>query len=146
MSAMHTGPSILITGGAGFIGRRLTHYLVNRGARVIVADLQLDQRKAELAPFADVVEYVEGDVKDEKCLFSLVKDRSCVVHLAAGASFLMYEERPVYETVNVMHGFLNVLEAVRFYKVSKLVYASTSAVYEGNTTPYHEGMDLRPAF
>ena len=83
-------------------------------------------------------------MKNQETVLKAVQDKDVVVHLAAGSSFLMYEKRPTYETVNVIHSFLNILEAVRKYGVGRLVYASTSAVYEGNDPPYHEDMALRP--
>ncbi len=67
-----------------------------------------------------------------------------MVHLAAGASFLMYEEAPLQQTSGTIDGFHTLLEALRVNDVETLVYASTSAVYEGNDLPYNEGMALSP--
>ncbi len=135
---------VLITGGAGFIGRRSAELLAERGFAVTILDSRIAARESLLEGLRPEVHRIEGDIKDAQLVLDSMTHQDAVVHLAAGSSFLMYEERPVLETVNVFHGFLNVLEAVRRCNVSKLVYASTSAVYEGNPLPYHEDMALVP--
>lgn len=135
---------VLITGGAGFIGRRSAEVLTNFGFDVTILDINIEKRKAILEKLGDRVKYIEGDVKNKELVFSSIKNKDVVIHLAAGSSFLMYEQSPVYETVNVIHGFLNVLEAVKHYNIKKLIYTSSSAVYEGNPLPYREDMVLCP--
>lgn len=141
---MNQPKRILITGGAGFIGARLASVLRERGADVTIFDIHLEKKRSVLETLCSQINCIEGDVKDKEAIFDSVEGKDIVVHLAAGASFLMYEENPLYETANVMEGFLNVLEAVKQFKIEKLVYASSSAVYEGNSLPYRETMDIHP--
>lgn len=141
---MHKPVRVLITGGAGFIGRRLARLLAERELEVTVLDSRISERRNLLDALGCKVNWVEADARDTQLVLDSVNHQDAVVHLAAGSSFLMYEERPVLETINVLHGFLNVLEAVRRCNIGRLVYASTSAVYEGNSLPYHESMALFP--
>ena len=110
---------ILVTGAAGFIGRRLIAKRLNSNL-------------------------VVGNVLDYNTILKLVKKTGSVIHLAAGSSFIMYEENPQTETCNTVIGFLNILEAMKESSVNKIVYASTSAVYEGNKSPWSENMILNP--
>jgi nucleoside-diphosphate-sugar epimerase len=135
---------VLITGGAGFIGRRLARLFLDRGVGVCVFDTEATLAGAPPADLPPDVERTAGDTKDREAVFQAVGAVDAVVHLAAGSSFLQYEVDPINETVNVVHGFLNVLEAVKQHRVSRFVYASTSAVYEGNAVPYREDMRLTP--
>ncbi|MFE2753437.1 NAD-dependent epimerase/dehydratase family protein [Actinosynnema sp. NPDC059335] len=141
MSAKH----VLVTGGAGFIGRNMIRRMVQDGYEIT----SLDNYKIGGKDFlpADVqqsVNWLEGDSRDYRLVAEAVKGKDAVIHLAAPSSFLMYEEDPVDGAHVTTHGFLNVLEAVRRNDVEKLVYASTSAVYEGNPVPYVEGMEINP--
>jgi UDP-glucose 4-epimerase len=56
----------------------------------------------------------------------------------------MYERDPVQETTGATVGFHTVIDAAVHADVPRIVYASTSAVYEGNEVPYRETMGLRP--
>ena len=137
---MSEQPAILVTGGAGFIGRRVVLRLAQLGLRVTVLDRRED---IALDGLSNDVLFCSSDLRDRVVIKDLLCEHGTVIHLAAASSFLMYERRPVVETVNVVESFLNVLEAAR-ETGSTVVYASTSAVYEGNVVPYDEGMQLDP--
>lgn len=130
---------VLVTGGGGFIGRRLVDYLLQRGYTVTVLDRARDDEAARRS-----VEWVEGDTQDWQRVASAVAGKEYIVHLAAGSNFLMYEQAPLPQTTGAIAGFQNILEAAKRYQVRKIIYASTSAVYEGNPVPYSEGMPLHP--
>lgn len=140
---------VLVTGGSGFIGRILVQALLQRGYNVTILDRA---RKRDSAPSTgtsmdipmDAVRWVHSDTRDWDTLAEAIKGQDSVVHLAAGSSFLMYEEKPCSHTIGTIAGFQNVLEAARRFSVRKIVYASTSAVYEGNKLPYSESMPLKP--
>ncbi len=53
----------LVTGGGGFIGSNIVEELLNRGERVRVLDNFSTGRKANIEPFLDDIELVEGDVR-----------------------------------------------------------------------------------
>ena len=136
---------VLITGATGLIGRRVVERLVVSGWHVIGLDRSLDARMT-LLPDAirSAVQWIEGDSRDPEKLLAATVGVDAIAHLAAGASFLMYEERPLDNTAGTICGFHNVLECAVRNDVGTIVYASTSAVYEGNPLPYHESMTLRP--
>jgi nucleoside-diphosphate-sugar epimerase len=90
------------------------------------------------------VQWLEADTRDEAALNDALKGADAAIHLAAGASFLMYEEDPIRRTAAAIQGFHTLLELSRNHDVGNIVYASTSAVYEGNSLPYHEEMALKP--
>ena len=134
---------VLVTGGGGLIGRSVVRALLAREHQVTVLDDFRLSRKEEVLP-DPALRYVEGDVQDRSLVERLVREQDGVIHLASPSSFLMYEEGPLDATLVTVAGFLNILEAMRKYGVSNLVYASTSAVYEGNPVPYVESMPINP--
>jgi nucleoside-diphosphate-sugar epimerase len=136
---------VLVTGGGGFIGRSLLRQLVAAGYRTTVLDnFQIGSERHIPADVRDEVEWVQGDSRDRRLIGDLIDGKDAIIHLAAPSSFLMYEEDPTGGTMVTIEGFLNILEGMRETGVSNLVYASTSAVYEGNPLPYREDMTIAP--
>lgn len=126
---------VLITGGAGFIGRRLAVRLTQDGWRVRVVDNLLAQVHGPDADFPALLardcECVRGDVCDPAIMRAVSGDIDAVVHLAAetGTAQSMYEMRR-YAEVNVV-GLATVLEAVmpQASRLRRVLLASTRAVY-----------------
>lgn len=140
-----TSKKILVTGGGGFIGRNMIRGLLAAGYTLTAVDsYRIGGREFLPDDVKTDVEWIDGDVRDYALVERSVRGKDAVIHLAAPSSFLMYEEAPVDGASLTTQGFLNVLEAMRSHSVHKLVYASTSAVYEGNPVPYEEGMLLHP--
>ncbi len=126
---------VLVTGGAGFIGSRLTRRLLTEGCRVTVLDNfspQIHAGRAELpADLAGRVTLVRGDVSERAVLASALADQEVVVHLAAetGTGQSMYEvER--YQKVN-LGGTALLFDLLTNGKTSvrKVVTASSRAIY-----------------
>lgn len=74
--------SILVTGGAGFIGSNLVKKLIEEGFEVIVLDNLITGKKENL-PKDDRLTFIEGDILDYALLESLIKKANVVIHLAA---------------------------------------------------------------
>jgi UDP-glucuronate 4-epimerase len=143
--------TILVTGGAGFIGSHLTEKLLEYGDKVINLDNFNDfydpliKRKniirAELSPRYILV---EGDIRDKTLLnhiFTAFKIDT-VVHIAALAGVRKSIENPLeYVDVDIM-GTVNLLEQSRIHKVKKFIYASTSSVYGLNPIPFKEADNI----
>lgn len=119
----------LVTGGAGFIGSHLVEELVARGARVRILDNFSSGRWENLAPVADAVEVVEGDVTDLEAVLEASRGVEFVLHHAAIASVARSVQDPIEtQRVNV-EGTLNVLLGARQAAVKRFVFASSAAVY-----------------
>lgn len=130
--------TILITGGAGFIGSRLALALIARGHTVRVLDVlapQIHGEDPESSPLfcsiQNVVEFQRGNVCDEQAVRRALDGVECVVHLAAetGTGQSMYAIRH-YADVNV-GGTAMLLDVIAndALPVRKLVVASSRAVY-----------------
>jgi UDP-glucuronate 4-epimerase len=139
---------ILVTGTAGFIGSHLARALINEGHEVVGLDnfnayYQVSLKRARHSTLEGLAGYtgIEGDICDRSLVEGLFSSNSFdgVCHLAAQAGVRYSLENPyAYQKANI-EGFLNVLEACRHSKVSRLVYASSSSVYGGNTKlPFSE--------
>ena len=140
--------SILITGGAGFIGSHLTKRLLDRGEDLIIVDDLNDYYAPKLKKdrLADIekpgkVKFYQYDICSlEKMKGLFIKHNiSKVCHLAARAGVRASLKEPLkYVSTNV-NGTLNILECIREYPVEKFVFASSSSVYSGNEkAPFSE--------
>jgi nucleoside-diphosphate-sugar epimerase len=135
----------LVTGGAGFIGSSIVGALVARGERVRVVDDLSTGSEANLAPYRDRVEFIKGDIRDERVCTAAVQGVRFVLHQAALRSVPRSVDDPLStDEVNV-HGSLMVLQAARIAGVKRLVYASSSSVYGDNPAlPKEESMTPMP--
>src|SRR5512141_1122817 len=107
------GTSVLVTGGAGFIGSHLVDALLERGARVRVLDNLATGRRENLAGVRDRIDFVEGDIRDLEVCRQATAGVTFVFHQAALGSVPRSLEDPVTTlAVNVI-GTANVFEASR---------------------------------
>ena len=130
--------SILVTGGAGFIGSHLMDRLAALGREAVCLDsfndyYSPDRKRRNLAGAlgTGMVELVEGDICDAALCEEVFRTRSVdrVVHLAALAGVRSSIEQPLaYERVNCV-GTLNLLECARRVGVRMFVFGSSSSVY-----------------
>lgn len=134
---------ILVTGAAGFIGSHLCRRLLqDYEVKIVGVDnlndyYDVNLKKARLAQTENNKNFtfIKGDIADKDFIENLFKENKfdMVVNLAAQAGVRYSIDHPdVYIESNII-GFYNILEAVRYNKVSHLVYASSSSVYGGNT-------------
>ena len=113
---------VLVTGGAGFIGSRVVKKLCDYGVTVRVFDLS--------PRTGDGVDYYQGSILDLGHLRSAMRDVDAVMHLAAVADVKDVFEAPHYSEMVNVRGTANVLEAMRLNGLSRMVYGSTTWVYE----------------
>ena len=135
------GSSLVVTGGAGFIGSHLTEELVRRGARVTVIDSFVNGRQENLAAVADQIQLVDVDLRDPSLRALLeVLEPQVVFHLAGYTSVpdSVRDARADFEQ-NAAATFA-LLEAVRALATRpRIVFASSAAVYgEGSGAPLRE--------
>jgi dTDP-L-rhamnose 4-epimerase len=126
------GGTVLITGGAGFIGSHAAGELLAHGWRVRALDNltpQVHEGSTRPDYLNDDVELIVGDVRDEDAVRSALDGADAVLHLAArvGVGQSMYEMSE-YTSVNA-HGTSVLLQALLDQPVQRLVVASSMSVY-----------------
>jgi UDP-glucuronate 4-epimerase len=138
---MQSQKTVLVTGSAGFIGFHLSKRLCNEGYSVIgldsindYYDVQLKKSRLEILKGNKAFTFVQFDLKDKESLNALFEKYrfNYVVNLAAQAGVRYSLTNPYAYLDSNLHGFLNILEACRAYKIQHLIYASSSSVYGAN--------------
>lgn len=135
--------NVLVTGGAGFIGRHLVKTLKEKGHKVVIVDSLVNPNSvAGPAPY-----FYKADVRDRRAVADIIRKEkidSCV-HLAALISVVDSVRDPA-STIDVnVNGTASVLEACSECGVTNLVFASTGAVYgEPKQFPIREDHVLDP--
>ena len=141
--------TVLVTGGAGYIGSHTLVCLLNLGYEVVVYDNLVNSSVKALRHVEEItgkyLEFVEGDVTDSRALDDLFEKYSidAVIHFAALKAVGESSQLPLqyYET-NVF-GSLCLLKAMEKAGVNHFVYSSSATVYgEMNPSPYVETMEL----
>ena len=140
--------TVLVTGGAGFIGAAVVSSLIESGEQVVCVDNfndyyapGLKRKRIELLGKKANLKVVEIDIAETAAvneLFHSVKPKK-VIHLAAQAGIRQASIDPHSYGRTNLFGFLNVIEASAKSGVEHFVFASTSSVYGSNTTtPFSE--------
>lgn len=119
----------LITGGAGFIGSHLVRRLVAQGVVVRVVDNLSTGQLDRLEDMRGSIEFVEGDVSDDRVSDEVVKGVQYVFHQAAIPSVLRSVRDPIATNRANVTATLNLLESCRKAGVRRLVYAASSSAY-----------------
>ena len=135
--------TILVTGGAGFIGSHLVEALLARDDRVVVLDNLSTGQLSNLAQAAKHpnFHFVQGSVLDELVVDELVHRCDTVVHLAAAVGVKLIVEQPLKTLTTNIRGSEIIIEAAHRYRC-KIMIASTSEVYGKNAQgPLHEDAD-----
>ncbi|HXW86545.1 MAG TPA: GDP-mannose 4,6-dehydratase [Candidatus Bathyarchaeia archaeon] len=138
--------TVLVTGGAGFIGSHVVEHLAARGDRVIIIDpcmagddelsmcytvAKQHHLKKIMARFPDAISWYRYDIQDKKKLEELFykEQPTHICHLAACAGVRKSIEDPEqYIKANII-GTLHVLDMAKKYRVEHVVIASSSSVY-----------------
>ena len=131
---------VLITGVAGFIGSNLADYFIKKNIDVVGVD-NLSYGVIEQVP--KKVKFHKIDIRDKK-ICNHFKDIDYVFHLAAKNSIIDCENDPdETHSINVI-GTKNIFEAAAQNKVKKVIYAESSAVYEGSKNLPSDESDVCP--
>ncbi len=135
---MPKAETILVTGGAGFIGSNLCHFLIEKAYNVVCLD-NFDSFYLEEIKQSNIIdllknslfEFIKGDIRDSVLLDDIFSKHKIdfVIHLAAKAGVRNSISNPLeYFDVNV-NGSICLLEAMRNHDVKNLVFSSSSSVY-----------------
>jgi len=134
------GDTVVVTGGAGFVGSHLAEALRAQGRRVRVVDNFVTGRRSNVPPGAELL---EGDVNDVAA--DALRGASDVYHLAAIPSVPGSVRQPLENHRATAQSTLALLLAAERAGVRRFVFASSSAVYgDSPTLPKRESMAPQP--
>lgn len=141
--------SILVTGGAGYIGSHTVLSLLERGYDVIVYD-NLSNSSIEALDRVRVlsgkeIDFIEGDICDSVKLIQAFSDFKidAVIHFAALKAVGESTLKPLDYYHNNVHGTVCLLEVMAKYNVTDFIFSSSATVYgEENAVPYVETMSV----
>lgn len=126
-----TGKTILVTGGAGFIGSNLTEALLNYKNNLVCLDNFSTGKRENIASFLEDENYtlIEGDIRNPEDCKKAVKNVDIIMHQAALGSVPRSINDPGTSTEVNVSGFVNIMFAAKEAGVKRIVYASSSSVY-----------------
>jgi nucleoside-diphosphate-sugar epimerase len=122
--------SILVTGGAGYVGAVLVPRLLDAGYAVKVIDLYLygEAALAEVRDHPRLTE-VHGDIRDRALLDRIMPGTDAVIHLACISNDPSYELNPALGKSINYDAFLGLVDSAKAAGVQRFIYASSSSVY-----------------
>ena len=120
--------SILVLGGAGYIGSHAVDQLINKGYKVVVIDNLLTGHRAAVHKEAT---FYEGDIRDKAFVTSVFEKEAIegVIHFAASSLVGESVEKPLKYFNNNVYGMQIVLEVMEAFDVKNIVFSSTAATY-----------------
>jgi len=139
-------PTVLITGGAGYVGAVLVPKLLARGYRVKVLDLYMYGEDV-LDPVKDHpnLEQIKGDIRVRALLERSIPGCDAVIHLACISNDPSFELDPTLGKSINYDAFLDLVDVSKANHVKRFIYASSSSVYGIKDTPnVTEDMPLEP--
>jgi len=116
--------NVLVIGGAGFIGNAVAQELHQRGYKVAIFDINIDDCKT----YNDIT-LIKGDILDFNAVSNAIAEKKFVYNFAGIVDLDIANQQP-FETLktNVL-GNLNILESCKNHKIEKYIFASTIYVY-----------------
>ena len=139
------GSTVLVTGGAGFIGSHLARRLLSDGCNVRILDNFATGSRENVLPLLGDIDLIEGDIQSYERVHNAVRGCDLVFHQAALPSVPRSIQDPLTSNASNVIGTLNVLLAARDESVRRVVFASSSSVYGANPElPKHEAMATLP--
>ncbi|NYC93067.1 UDP-glucose 4-epimerase [Clostridium acetobutylicum] len=120
--------SILVCGGAGYIGSHTVHELIESGKEVVIVD---NLQSGHLQAVNKKAKFYKGDIRDSEFLdkvFSENKIQS-IIHFAANSLVGESMEKPLLYFNNNVYGMQILLESMVKHNIKNIVFSSTAAVY-----------------
>lgn len=143
----NTAQTILVTGGAGYIGSHTCLVLLEQGYQVVVLDnlsnssLEAIKRVEKLT--GKSLTFVEGDIRHESDLDNVFAQHKidAVIHFAGLKAVGESQKKPLIYFDNNIAGSITLIKAMKRANVFRLVFSSSATVYdEANPSPIHEEM------
>lgn len=136
--------SILVLGGAGYIGSHAVNQLIQRGEDVVVIDNLLTGHRAAVHQDA---RFYEGDIRDKAFVTEVFEKEAIdgVIHFAASSLVGESVEKPLKYFNNNVYGMQILLEVMQEHEVKHIVFSSTAATYgEPEVSPISETTPTNP--
>lgn len=124
--------TVLVTGGAGFIGSHTAEALLNAGFEVRVIDDLSTGHRHNLDHLNGAADLSVGDIRDPDAVADAVSGCMAVVNLAAQVSVPVSFAEPGRSAAVNIGGFANVLEQAAKAGATRIIYASSAAIYGDN--------------
>lgn len=138
---------ILVTGGTGFIGSHTCVALINAGYQVVVMDNLCNSKVEAIARIEMItgkhLRFYRTDMRDKNGIRQIFEDNKidAVIHFAGLKAVGESVEKPLEYYENNISGTLTVLEVMREFQCSILIFSSSATVYGShNVVPYQEDM------
>lgn len=135
--------NVLVAGGAGFIGSHIVDTLLKANANVTILDNMASGNSDYVRSVCDRVDYIDGDITNDKIIDSASKDKDVIIHVAFPASLCDLNLNNQFIETGVL-GTYNLLKAA-VKNDSKFIYGSSISVYGiQKETPINEEHPLDP--
>jgi len=136
---------ILVTGGAGFIGRHLAEFLLKNNQVLVYDNLSSSLDENTIALVKKGVKFLKGDILDFDALYGFSKNVDIIIHLAAISDVYESVINPeITKRINV-DGTANVLQCCIKNNIKKIIFASSAAVYgDSKEIPMNETCTTNP--
>lgn len=136
--------SILVCGGAGYIGSHAVHQLIQKGEDVVIVD---NLQTGHMGAVYKDAKFCKGDIRDREFLDRVFteNDIEAVIHFAANSLVGVSMQEPLEYFDNNVYGTQVLLQAMVAHNIKKIVFSSTAAVYgEPKNIPILESDDTNP--
>lgn len=136
--------SVLVLGGAGYIGSHAVHQLIDQGYKVVVIDNLQTGHEQAIHPKAT---FYKGDIREKEFLTSVFQKEKIegVLHFAANSLVGESMEKPLLYFDNNVYGTQVLLEVMNAFGVMNIVFSSTAATYgDQNIMPITEDTQTNP--
>jgi len=147
---MQATQTILVTGGAGYIGSHTCVELLSAGFQIVVLDNLCNSSAESLRRVADIagqvnIPFYEGDIRDAVLLDKIFNAHAIysVIHFAGLKAVGESVEKPLAYYDNNVAGTVSLLQAMQRHNVKNIVFSSSATVYgDPHTTPIQEHFPL----